>query len=392
MRIIALPGDVSGCGYYRVYAPLRAMQRQGLAKVFEPPVTEPKNGGKPQIYIKPSDIKGFDVALFQRQPEQRITELFEIAKSFGTHVVFDLDDDLYTVPPSSPAYIFFGRDWRKIGAMAQANGHITRAVGEGKRPRYPGNGSCEEREHAAKEWAAQSADNFKGVIRNLRAADMVTVSTEVLRGVYSKHRDDIVVLRNQIEPRDWEDAIANPHERDDGEVWIGWAGSSTHWADLKEVAGAVKQVLRRNDLARLVLVGFPKAAELFEGSDDQVITFDWMSLTEYRRVVAAFDVALAPSAAIQFNAGKSDIRVLEAALCGVPVVGSETTYGDTVREAGCGFVAKSTQKWARYLNRLVCDAELRKEMGSKGREYVLDSRTYDANAWRWAEAYGRLVA
>jgi len=139
------------------------------------------------------------------------------------------------------------------------------------------------------------------------------------------------------------------------------------------------------------LIGFSEATRLFEQVQEQVITFEWMPLENYRHVVAAFDIALAPSASIRFNEGKSDIRVLEAALCGIPVVASETTYGDTVRAAGCGFVAKTVQKWQKGLARLVGNASLRSTLGKNGNEYVLRERTYDANAWRWAEAYSNLL-
>ena len=115
-----------------------------------------------------------------------------------------------------------------------------------------------------------------------------------------------------------------------------------------------------------------------------------MPIDEYRNIVAAFDIALAPSLGIKFNDAKSDIRVLEAAICGVPVVASETTYGDTVREAKCGLVAKKAQKWIRYLNRLVNSASLRNELGQNGRRYT-KGRTYDANAWQWAEAYRSIL-
>ena len=54
-------------------------------------------------------------------------------------------------------------------------------------------------------------------------------------------------------------------------------------------------------------------------------------------------------------------------------------------------VAKTPQKWQRHVEQLVKDASLRSALGEKGREYVLGSRTYDANAWRWARAYSKLI-
>ena len=116
MRIIALPGDLAACGYYRVFAPLAAMERAGMAEVHRPEPTEGKNGRK-QMFVRPTDLQGYDVAVFQRQPEQRITEMILHAQSFGVRTVFDLDDDVFAVPTDSPAYLAFGRDWRKVGVV-----------------------------------------------------------------------------------------------------------------------------------------------------------------------------------------------------------------------------------------------------------------------------------
>lgn len=393
MNIIALPGDTTACGYYRVFAPLAALERAGLAQVKQPNIYKGAKG-RDVITVSLDDLRGIDLAVFQRQPEARVNELFARAKAMGVKVVFDLDDDMYSVPPSSPAYLSWGKDWRKIGS----HGAIQSAARTGliKRGRDGAEMLMRDDSKAlaakAKDWAEGTHERFDGLIRNIRDADLVTVSTDRLREVYSKHRGDIEVLNNQIEPRDWADALEHPFEREnDGTHWIGWAGSKTHWEDLQECASAVETALRENGAARLVLAGYPEAAKLFKSVKDQVITFDWMGLTEYRRIVAAFDVVLAPSAPLRFNEAKSDIRLLEAWLCGKPVVASDTTYGATVRKAGGGIIAKTSQKWVRALRQLGTNEALRRTMGEQGRAYVLAERTYDANAEQWFKVYERLV-
>ena len=380
MRIAALPGGHGACAYYRVHAPLAALVRAGVAEVWNPVLEEMPNG-RSRCVVTAKQLEGCDVAVFQRQPEDPIGRLMTLLHDQGTLVVFDIDDDVYTVPADSSAYGAYGRDWRKMGAYIDHNVEV-KAGGDAPRVQKV-NGVMDN----AKKQAARGRANFSGILQNLRQADLVTVSTGRLREVYGSHNDRVTVLRNQLEPRDWEHALANPIERFDNNVWIGWAGSRTHWGDLSLIAKPVIQVLQRNPHARLVIVGFPEAQKLFRSVAHQLIMYNWMSITEYRRVVAAFDVVLAPSVKLDFNDAKSDIRVLEAAACSRPVVASETTYGNTIRESGCGFVARTTQKWIKYLNRLVNDAPLREAMGEAGNKYVLNSRTYDLNVWQWMEAY-----
>ena len=385
MRVAALPGDVGACGYYRVIAPLTAMERAGaIDEWWLPPRTKAK-GGQDRMDVTRSQLVGWDVAVFQRQPEERITDLMGVLQEQGTRVVFDIDDDLFSVPSDNAAYLHWGQDWRKLGAMIDVT-DITVRPGENERTlKY------EARKKAAFERLEHTRKNMDGLLRNIRLADLVSVTTPKLEQIYGSYRKDVVTLPNQIEPRDWEDALAHPHERDDDQVWIGWAGSKTHWPDLKIIKTPIMEVLRRHEHARLCLVGMPETAVLFGARSSQVLTWDWMALEEYRRIVAAFDIVIAPSAPRTFNESKSDLRVLEAGLCGKPVVGSPTTYGETIRKTGCGYVAPSPGKWIRYLDKLIRNEGLRRELGERGRQYVLGNRTYDGNVWRWEQAYQKLM-
>jgi glycosyltransferase involved in cell wall biosynthesis len=390
MKIAALPGDVGACGYYRVIAPMRALERNGMIdEWWLPPVTKTPSGHD-EMKVTNQDVIGYDLAVFQRQPEQRITDLMWMLQQSGTRVVFDIDDDLFSVPPDNAAYLHWGRDWRKIGANVKAE-DVGVFVGDGKSLDRQKRRD-EARVNAAKGRLEMTHSNRAGLLQNIRGADLVSVSTPKLQQVYSPYRKSVRVLPNQIEPRDWEEALTHPYERNDDQVWIGWAGSKTHWPDLKILKAPVLDILRRHAEARFCIVGMPEAAVLFGDRAGQMLTWDWMSLEEYRSVVAAFDIIVAPSAPKTFNEAKSDLRVLEAGLCGKPIVASPTTYGDTIRESGGGYVASSVGKWIKYLDRLVRNEGLRRALGEKGREYVLENRTYDGNAWRWAEAYGKLVA
>ncbi|MBU0777633.1 glycosyltransferase [Patescibacteria group bacterium] len=384
-KIIGLPGDKrenAACACYRVKWPLDALARQGLAHIYIPPL---ENGNRivamdpdgKKNPMQPRLVNNYDMIVLQRQPDADVTRLIRTCKNAGIKVVFDIDDDALHIPPENPNYMVWGRDSRKVQQMVRAYRKV------GKEPPAIRNMTPQQ--------AAENAKMlFRGILDNIRLADLVTTTTPVLRDVYQKYNSNIVVLPNQMDRGGWENLKPVEHER----LWIGWAGGWTHIHDLEIVARPMGEILRRYDHVDLCLIGWGQAKELVfsDISPERVLTFPWSDdVYGYRNNLASMDIILAPSYDNLFNAGKSDIRVMEAWIgAKAPVVASPTTYGETVRQAGGGLVAKNTKDWIASLSKLIEKQALRRAMGDAGYLYVRDYRTYDMCAEKWMKAYNGL--
>ncbi len=401
MNILGLPGDSGACAYYRVIKPLEALAEAEMAEFYIPPI---ENGNrivrigefteeeKKEIIEQRGPWDGFaeirrferlpnvldyDLLVFQRQPNDDIYHLIRRAQRCGIKAVFDIDDDAFNIPSSNPNYLMWGRDGRKVARLYLAMA---------KRGNLP-----PEWTDLSPDEAVENAKKIRdGLFRNIRHADLVTTTVGALATVYQRLRSDIAILPNQMDPDDWLDLEPIPHH---GEIWLGWAGSKTHYDDLKLLERVIPTILERYPLVCFVIAGFPEAKRLFfEGyPDHRVITFPWTDLKSYRNYLASFDVVLAPSYPNKFNQGKSDIRVLEAGMVRRPVVGSPTTYGATIKESNGGFVAKKHVEWIKALSRLIEDEDLRRTLGQNVGNYARTHRTYRANAHLWAEAYSKLL-
>ena len=401
MRILGLPGGATSCDYYRVEKPLEALVQAGIAETYIPPIengnrqarvgdfTEEeekellrgKEGwdavSKIRDFRRLVDILDYDLIVFQRQPNEEVYKLIARAREEGVKTVFDMDDDAFNIPPTNPNYLMWGRDARKISNIYLSIKKI------GGMPALWKDLSLDQ----VIENARKTRD---GLFLNIRSADLVTTTTPALAGVYKRLRSDVVVVPNQMCPEDWEDLKPIEHP---GEIWLGWAGTHTHFDDLKLLQKVVPAILERYPEISFVIAGFPKAKELlFNGYvDHRVLTFPWTDIKGYKNYLASFDVVLAPSYPCKFNEGKSDIRVLEAGMVRRPVVGSPTTYGATIRESKGGLVAKRQVEWVKALSRLIEDKGLRHSMGENLGNYVRTHRTYRANVHLWAEAYSKLI-
>ncbi|MFC8447690.1 glycosyltransferase family 4 protein [Kitasatospora sp. NPDC057223] len=243
------------------------------------------------------------------------------AQASRPRLVFELDDDLWHVDSSSPvAHAFFERD-----------------------------------------------DVRQRLEANIAVADAVTVTMEELAAVVRPLNPNVHVIPNYLPA--WLLQHERPHR--DGVVTIGWGGSATHQMDVEEIGGQLRQVMNRNPHVELHLMGSDYRKAL--GVRDRVRVSEWTaSVPDYWRAID-YDIMLAPLRAHRFNASKSPLRPLEAAMLGIPVIASDYgPYAQFVRHGETGFLVRRDHEWGRYLRDLVNDEAMRAEMGAAGRRQAAD--------------------
>lgn len=217
-------------------------------------------------------------------------------------------------------------------------------------------------------------------------SDMVTVTTEPLAEVMRKRsgQANVKVIPNYIPARLLE--LERPR-RD--QLTIGWQGGSSHGKDLNMIAHAVRSVLDRDRSLRLHLVGCDFRATF------GVLNFARYTLWEnepslfYKAL--DFDIGLAPIESSAFNVCKSNLKCLEYAALGIPVVASDfLPYQGFVIDGVTGFLVRTQKQWRNAIRELVSDADLRESMGLKARELAAQ-HTIEGNWQKWAAAYEELL-
>ncbi|HZY75294.1 MAG TPA: hypothetical protein VFE40_03175, partial [Jatrophihabitantaceae bacterium] len=161
--------------------------------------------------------------------------------------------------------------------------------------------------------AGLKADDVRTAIeRNLALADAVTVTTNHLAEVVSRFNANVHVLPNCV------DAALLQHQRPRNDrVTIGWAGGSSHSNDFAFVRNELRSFLRRNADVDVHLIGTDYRHEL--GRPDARHSGWSENLVDYLSKID-FDIGIAPLAYHAFNKSKSDLKVLEYAALGIPVV------------------------------------------------------------------------
>jgi glycosyltransferase involved in cell wall biosynthesis len=233
--------------------------------------------------------------------------------------------------------------------------------------------------------AAFLTDEVRGRVEDtLRVADAVTVTTEHLARVASRFNENVYILPNCIDLSLLMHNKPEPQRRT-----IGWTVSSSHQMDVKDMAGTLSHFLRKHPEVDLHLVG-QDFRDYFN-----VPNLRWTSwnaeLNEYLRGLD-FTVGIAPLLYHAFNKARSDIKALEYAALGIPIIASNFgPYPHTVVHGETGFLVKHPHEWAKYLNLLLNDRQQHQLMSINAKVWA-SNRTIQGNAWRWELAYRETIA
>lgn len=339
LHVLLVGGDVGGCGYYRIELPGKYLNRTHTISAVC------------TIKIVPELIQWAHLIVWQRQHKEDLVRIRNLIRDTGRTQIFELDDNLHTVEPSNPAYVFYNP----------------------KTKHY----------HDMKEW--------------IRECGFLSCTRKPLGEWYKKNLGvNYRVLPNSL---DFE-TIPAPQVNDTGRLRIGWAGSSTHYDDLKVALYAIKQLQKEFDFD-FVMMGWDGVNRVKTPSGDIIPTSDCLSgvkreyhpfvkVEEYMNKLASlkFDIGICPVNDTVFNSAKSNIKWMEFSSLRIPtVVAGVSCYTDYVEHGRTALVAKKEMDWYRHLKRLIQDAELRKTLATNAYDEVYNNYNMATNVKMWEKLY-----
>lgn len=328
-----------GIGYYRIHKPLEALGQTTIGKRIKE-------------YTNYADVvRGYDAVLIKPISNPVGAKFIQACLQEGVKFIVDQDDNLFEGRPSHGFY---------------------------------------------KELSKGSPDRaIVGAFCSF--ADAMICSTEPLKDYYTKwfkevHKREIPMFvspnYNDIKDFDFE-----PLRIKKDKITIGWAGSRSHYDDLKMVMPALKYILNKNKNVELELCGGveeEKVEWLFgdtsqEYLDRVILTPGTGGYDTYPAFLAnkGWDIGIAPLIDDEFNRCKSHIKWMEYAMYKVPCVASKVYpyYKDiqgkkVIQHAKTGFLAKGKEDWIKYLQLLIDNENLRRKIGENAYNYVKEN-------WQW---------
>jgi len=295
--------------------------------------------------IDDSVVRGADLIVVQRLfPSPEMVPLLDALLELGPPVIYEMDDLLHDLPDTNP--------------------------------HKPG-----------------MASRIPAILSMVRRAAAVTVSTEALKERLAAFNSKVHVFPNLLDDRLWRtEAVHRPVEA--SPVVIGYAGTTTHRADLQLVEDALVELARK--------WGSRVAFRFMGCATDRLAALPGFSFLRFERgyegyartlVGAGIDIGVAPLVDNAFNRCKSDIKWLEYSACGIASVCSDLPPYSVVRSGETGLrVGNTTAEWFGALDQLVGDAQARRAMAGRARAQVMAQRTMQGGAQRLLQIYREVLA
>ena len=342
MKVYYIGSGYDGCYYVRCLLPQRANGWDGQIKSF----VTPQDSNEVMF----QEAMQSDVIVFHRPTERNKVEAMKLLKEYGKMVVMD-NDDTY-IPDSGVQTVMFGNKRKILDTMNQ---------------------------------------NLKEAAR---VADLVTCSTEWLANEYRELNPNVEVLKNCIDPDDWE----KPKRNEGNKIRVGLVGSVTS-ADYTEIKNVLKFISDSPDY-ELIVFGLPPKQEntkfLQETLKEHIdfwesLNIEWQPLVEavdYKHVLneLRLDIALIPRTDNYFNKAKSNIKYLEMSMLEIPCIVS--SFKDSPYENDRALKCETEEDWFSALN-YIENKHYRQELGIIAKEHVLKEYNINTLAINWEKAYAK---
>ncbi len=217
--------------------------------------------------------------------------------------------------------------------------------------------------------AAEQRDLLAGAAlyrRAMLAADRTVASTATLAAAMSRATGkpcDIVENALDRETLDFARharEAASERPASDTVVIVYGSGTSTHDADFAMAAPSLLRMMRADSRIVLRLVGPLRIPAGFAAVSGRIERVAFTNYRAYLAVLAAADIAIAPLEATVFNDAKSNIKLIEAAIVGLPCVCSPCAeFARVITHGVDGLLAGPDTEWFDQLRALTNDKALR---------------------------------
>jgi glycosyltransferase involved in cell wall biosynthesis len=264
------------------------------------------------------------------------------------------------------------------------------------------------------------------IVANLKVSKFVTTTTEIFADEIRKFNKNVIVFPNAINPNE---AQFKEKTEESDKVRIGWLGGSSHLHDIQLLDSGFAKILPLKDKAQYVLCGFDTRGtvteinaqtkeqtkrnilpsetvwaryeeiftqnykivsdsyknyllkytqEEYTGNNDEPYLRVWTKpVTGYAKNYSKFDVSLAPIKNTMFNRMKSQLKVIEAGFYKKAIIASNIGPYTIDLKHCLDNEARNHADWAKFIEKLIKNPNLIKDMGERLYETVKDK--YDLN-------------
>lgn len=347
MKILSLPTDKSGCGWYRVRKPLAGLKEYCGVDIH----IYDNSKDKPEDLVRA--LPHFDAIFIRPGAEGGMFKIKEIKEL--SHIkakwILDIDDNTDLISPYSQFYADFGLKEHKHG-----DEWIWRDGEKGFD-------------------IARNREKLASLKRGYSAVDMMITTTEKLAEHAREYNDNVYVNDNSIDMNHWwklNNKINTP-------LKILWSGSPSHYEDFYAIKEPLQKLMTEYDFEVYMLgsnySGIFKKEHLHRVHASPWVPFEAHS---YRLMSMQADICMIPLADLPFNWYKSAIKWYEASAMGTPsVVSNVTPYKEVIQDGKTAMAYNTPNEFYSKMKQLIENKGLRQNIGNNALQWVKNNKTLE---------------
>ena len=234
--------------------------------------------------------------------------------------------------------------------------------------------------NAALAWLRGGAPKLPGILREM---DLVIAGNAYLADYARRFSDNVVVIPTTLDTETHAPTSKAPH---DG-FCIGWSGSFS----TAPYFDAITPVLTRLKARFGAGVYFRMLGDAsYRQHELGIVGRPWREGTEVEDT-AEFDIGLMPLPDDEWSRGKCGFKALLYMALAIPAVASPVGVNTEIITDGVnGYLPENENAWVETLAHLVTDATLRKEVGLRGRQTVVERYSLTAQRRRYLALFDGL--
>lgn len=331
-EILFITGGIGDKAHYRAYGVAEELGLHG----FRAAVTVSDNPCLSRLADR------FKIFVFHKVScDKKIRKFIEIIKKQGKEIIFDTDD--------------LDFDPQHLSSM----------------------------EYLSQISPAERVEYAKGIGAEILNDPYVKVATTTVAYLAEKLRQKdkrVFVVSNKISESELgiAEKVAAQKKKDDGCVRIGYySGTPSHNKDFATITAVLAEILEKYENVKLVLAGPLDMEDKLSKFGGRIEILPRVSREKYYANLYRSDINIVPlEMKNPFCEAKSEIKFIEAGILGIPTVAVRNrTFSEAISDGQDGLLAGTREEWAAAFEKLITDANLRRQMGEKARQKVLRDYT-----------------
>jgi glycosyltransferase involved in cell wall biosynthesis len=226
--------------------------------------------------------------------------------------------------------------------------------------------------------------NEKKIEQILPLCTHVTCGNKYLQDFAKKFNSNVSIIPSTVDTNHY----VPIKRKGDNKVRIGWVGSHTTIKHFEKILNVLKKIKEKyKETVEFIVIG----DENYSNKELEIKVLKWENKKEVE-LFNSFDIGIMPLPNNEWTMGKCGMKGLLYMSVGIPTVISAVGMNKDIIEDGVdGFLPFGESQWFEVLTKLIDSPELRKKIGAKGREKVVDKYSKESTKDLYLDLYQSLM-